>query len=222
MLADNPNSRGLKDKLAGVRVAAAQPDTWSAGNNKESETHAGQDVTGHGAVAETGEVAGETSIFDALEESRSKQESETEDVKPDDVAETREYVPTVVSEEITTKAGDLEGPGEYKPGEPSPAENLFAESTEYKSASETTKHPTAEGTERFDVVSAETAVQEQARLKPQYLDFEPREYIPPQTEQGPLKSSAEKVPATAKAPPAGRKEAIARLETWLTNIKKEK
>jgi hypothetical protein len=71
-------------------------------------------------------------------------------------------------------------------------------------------------------VSAETVVQEQARPKPQYLDFEPREYIPPETEQGAQKPSAVKVHATAKAAPAGRNEAIARLETWLTNIKKEK
>ncbi len=34
MLADNPNSRGLKDKLARVRVAAAQPGTSSAGEKE--------------------------------------------------------------------------------------------------------------------------------------------------------------------------------------------
>ena len=222
MLADNPNSRGLKDKLARVRAAAAQPGTSSAGKKKEPEIHAGQEVRGHGAVVEAGEIAGEPSIFDELEGSRPKQESETEVAKPEVVPAARGYVPTIVPEEITTKAGDLEEPGEYKPGEPSPVETLFAESREYKPASETAEHPTAGGTERFDAVSAETVVQEQALPKPQYLDFEPREYIPPHKEQEPLKPTAEKVQATANAAPAGRNEAIARLETWLTNIKKEK
>jgi hypothetical protein len=141
---------------------------------------------------------------------------------PEVVPEARGHVPTVIPEDITTKAGDLEAPGEYKPGETSPVENLFAESREYKPASETTEHPTASGAERFDSVLAKTGEQEQARPKPQYLDFEPREYIPPQTEQGAQKPTAAKVHATAKAAPAGRNEAIARLETWLTNIKKEK
>jgi hypothetical protein len=222
MLADNPNSRGLKDKLARVRAAASQPGTSSVGKKKEPEIHAGQEVRGHGAVVEAGEIAGEPSIFDELEGSRPKQESETEVAKPEVVPAARGYVPTIVPEEITTKAGDLEEPGEYKPGEPSPVENLFAESREYNPASETAAHPTASGAERFDAVSAETVVQEQALSKPQYLDFEPREYIPPHEEQEPLKPTAEKVHATANAAPAGRNEAIARLETWLSNIKKEK
>jgi len=222
MLADNPTSRGLQDKLARVRAAAAQPGTSSAGEIKEPEIYAGQEEWGHGAVAAAGEITGEPSIFDELEGSRTKQESEAEDVKPEIVPEIRGYVPTAVPEEITTKAGDLEAPGEYKPGETSPVENLFSESREYKPASETAEQPTAAGAERFDAVSSETGEQEQARSKPQHLDFEPREYIPPQTDQGPLKPTAEKVHATAKAASVGRNEAIARLETWLTNIKKEK
>lgn len=222
MLADNPNSRGLKDKLARVRAAAAQPGTSSAGEKKEPVIHAGQDVRGHGAVAEAGEIAGEPSIFDELVGFPPKQESETEDLTTVIAPEVREYVPTAVPEEITTKAGDLEAPGEYKPGETSPVENLFTESKEYKPASETTEHPTAGGAERSDAVSVETAEQEQARPKPQFLDFEPREYIPPQTEQGSLEPPAEKVHATAKVATVGRNEAIERLETWLTNIKKEK
>ena len=222
MLADNPNSRGLKDKLARVRAAAAQPGTSSAGEMKEPATHVGQEVRGHGAVAEAGEIAGEPSIFDELEGSPPIQESETEHVTSVIVPETRGYVPTAAPEEITTNAGDLETPGEYNLGETPPVEDLFAESREYQPASEKAVHPTAGGTARFDAVSAETGAHEQALQKPQFLDFEPREYILPQTEQGPLKPAAEKVHATAKAATVGRNEAIARLETWLTNIKKEK
>ncbi len=222
MLADNPNSRGLKDKLARVRAAGSQPGIPSAEGEKEPAGHAGQEVGEHGAVAEVGEIAGEPSIFDELEGPWPKQESETEDVMPEVVPEARGHVPTAVPEEITTKAGDLEAPGEYKPGETSPVEDLFAESREYKPAPEITEHPAAGGAERFDGVSAETGEQGQAQPKPQFLDFEPQEYIHPQTEHGSLKPTAEKVHATAKAATVGRNEAIARLETWLTNIKKEK
>jgi hypothetical protein len=143
-------------------------------------------------------------------------------VTPEIVPGARGYVPTAVPEEITTSAGDLDAPGEYKPGEASPVEDLFAESREYQPAAETTEQPKAGEAERFDTASDETAEHEQARPKPQFLDFEPREYIPSQTEQGTLKPSAEKVHVTEKAAPVGRNEAIARLETWLTHIKKEK
>lgn len=221
MLADNPNSRGLKDKLAWVRAAAAQPGTSSAGQKTEPEIHVEQEVRGHGPVAEAGEIEGGPSVFDQLEGSRPKQKSGTEDLTPEVVPEAREYVPTVVPEEITTQVADLAEPGEYKPGEPSPVENLFAESSEYKPP-ETGEHPKAGGADRFDELSAAPVVQEQARPKSHYLDFEPREYVPPQTEQVSLKPTAEKVSATAKAGIAGRKEVITRLETWLTNIKKEK
>jgi tetratricopeptide (TPR) repeat protein len=222
MLADNPSSRGLKDKLERVRASAAQSGALSAGEKKEPAIHAGQEVREYDAFAEAGEIAGEPSIFDELEGSRPTQESETVDVTHEIVPGARGYVPTAVPEEITTSAGDLDAPGEYKPGETSPVEDLFAESREYQPAVETTEQPTAGGAERFDAVTDETAEHEQARPKPHYLDFEPREYIPPQTEQGSPKPSADKVHVTAKAAPVGRNEAIARLETWLTHIKKEK
>jgi tetratricopeptide (TPR) repeat protein len=219
MLADNPNSLGLKNKLAWVRTAAAQHGTPSAGQKKEPEIHVEQEVKGEGSVAEAGEIEVEPSVFDELEGSRPKQESKTGDLTHEVVRESGEYVPTVVPEEIMTQVGALEESGESKSGEPSPVEDLFAESSEYKPTSETTEHPTAD---RFDELPAAPAVQEQARPKPQYLDFEPREYVPPTAEPISLKPKVEKVGATAQAGAAGRKETIARLETWLTNIKKEK
>jgi tetratricopeptide (TPR) repeat protein len=222
MLADNPNSRGLKDKLARVRDAASQSGTSSAEGKREPKVHTGQEVRGHAAIAEAGEIAGGPSIFDELERSAPIQEMETEDVTSVTVPEDRGYVPTAAPEDLTTNAGDLDAPGEYKPGVTSPVEDLFAESREYKPASETAEHPEAGGAERFDAELSETVKHEQSLPKPQHIDFEPREYIPPHTEKGPLKPAAEKVHATAKPVTVGRNEAIARLETWLINIKKEK
>ena len=223
MLADNPDSRGLKDKLAWVRAAATQPGASPAEQKKEPEITAGQGVGGYGLVAENGEVAGAQSVFDEFEVSLPKQESQTEDLNPEAVPRSREYVPTIVPpEEIAFKAGDLAEPAEYQPGEPSPGENLFDEPREYTPAPETAEHPTAGGVDRFDVLSAEPVVQEQSRPKPQYLDFESREYVPPEPEQRAPQPTARKVQAIAKGGIAGRREAIARLETWLTHIKKEK
>ncbi len=111
MLADNPNSRGLKDKLARVRAAGSQPGISSAEGEKEPAGHAGQEVREHGAVAEAGQIAGEPSIFDELEGSPPIQESETEHVTSVIIPEARGDVPTAAPEEITINAGDLRGTG---------------------------------------------------------------------------------------------------------------
>jgi hypothetical protein len=57
---------------------------------------------------------------------------------------------------------------------------------------------------------------------PLQRDFEPREYIPTHTEQELPKPATQPERTTRFIPSAGRKEMIARLETWLTTIKKEK
>jgi tetratricopeptide (TPR) repeat protein len=222
MLTDNPTSQGLKDKLAWVRAAAAQSAAPFAGNNKQPVIQVGQEVRGHDAVAETDEGAGEPSIFDELEGSRLNQESGTEEVDLGVISDATGYVPMVVPDEITTQFGDLEQPGEFQPEEPLPIEDLFTESSEYKPASEASQPPTPGESELFGAVSAETAVPDEALDKSQYLEFEPREYIPTQEKIKPPKPTSEKVQATANADTTGRKETIARLESWLTNIKKEK
>ena len=218
MLVDNPNSRGLKDKLAWVKAAAVQPGISSTEQKKGPEIHVEQGVGGDGFVAEDVDIGGEPSIFDELEGFPPKQEHETKYVTPEVVLEATEDVPTVEPEEMAIHVEDLAIPGEYKPGEPPLVENLFTESSEYKPAPETKEHPTAGEAGLFDELSAA----EQSRPEPQYLDFEPREYIPSQTEQLSPKPSAEKISETENAGIPGRKEVIARLETWLTAIKKEK
>jgi hypothetical protein len=57
--------------------------------------------------------------------------------------------------------------------------------------------------------------------EPPRKDFEPREYVPPDREQKSPKSASQEERA-ARVLNAGRKETIARLESWLTIIKKEK
>ncbi len=137
------------------------------------------------------------------------------------VAEAREYVPTVESEEITIEAEVLTEPGELMPEKPSRVEPFFAEAGEFKPLTGPEKQPTAGGVAGFDVLTAHS-VQEQARLRPQFTDFEPREYVPPAAERELVKPAAEKVSATTTPGIARRKETIARLETWLFTIKKEK
>jgi hypothetical protein len=66
--------------------------------------------------------------------------------------------------------------------------------------------------------------QEHQPHRPAHVDFEPREYIPPK----PKKAVAATLPVTAPAPKphlsgaARRNETIGRLETWLSQIRKEK
>ena len=220
MLADNPNSRGLQDKLEGVRAAAVQSGALSTGQKKEPDSKVEQEVKGYGSVAAAGAMESEPSIFDELAVSLPNQEPEAADMTPEGVPEASEYIPTLVSDE--TPAANVAEPGEYRPGEPSPVENLFAESGDYKPAPGTGEHPTAGEADQFDELMATPAVQEQAQPTPQYLDFEPREYVPSTAEKISLKPDVEKVDATANAGVAGRKEAIVRLETWLTHIKKER
>ena len=61
--------------------------------------------------------------------------------------------------------------------------------------------------------------QEVAHEKPRYVDFEPREYIPPAAK---TQSTTGDEASEQKVTPAARKKTIDRLETWLSNIKKEK
>ena len=126
---------------------------------------------------------------------------------------------TVEPEEIALEAEIIAESGEFKPDDPFLGEDIFPESMENEPAEEPAEQPLAAADLGFDVVAA-TPVKEQTRSKPQFTDFEPREYVPPEEEQKSLKPDAGKKLATTPGV-ARRKETIARLETWLTTIKKE-
>jgi hypothetical protein len=106
-------------------------------------------------------------------------------------------------------------PGEFGPEEKSSEENAFPESGEHKPAS----GPIEQSSTRDDAqVNAFEASPVQA---PQHTDFEPREYLPPSQQEHPAPTSQQER-ASRVLNTAERKETIARLESWLTIIKKEK
>jgi tetratricopeptide (TPR) repeat protein len=222
MLADNPNSQGLKDKLAWVRAAAAQSGTLSAGQNKEPDIHDVYAVEESGPIAEAGIRVDEPSSFDAMGGTRLRQERGTGSLMPGVVPEEREDVQTVVPEEITINNGDFAEPEKQEPGEPSPVQDLVTESNENLPAWETRERSTTGEPAKFDGMSAIPEVQKKDQPTPQPSDFEPREYVPPRMDEESLKSADEQAQSAAHTDIPRRKETIARLETWLTNIKKER
>jgi tetratricopeptide (TPR) repeat protein len=189
MLADNPNSRGLKEKLERVK-AMALPAT------EELSAPASVEKTAPGAVDEP-------IIFD----------------------ESNEFAPAIESKEkeFTIDAELYVEPQEERAQVSGPADttetDIFAEPREYRPPSEPEEWtpPAAGGTAADEIFMPP---QEAVRPKPQYTDFEPREYIPPTAERRP--AIEDPVHTAPKATPAARKETIDRLEQWLSNIKKEK
>ena len=190
MLADNPNSRGLKDKLERVRAM------------KVPESEEG---------------------FTPTAEKKTVQEFTEESVL---FAEPKEYVPPVqnLEEEITIDTemfiepqSDLSRSSESAKKTET---DIFAEPQEYRPANEPKEWtgPAAGGTAVDEIFL--TQQEEKAKPIPQYVDFEPREYIPPTTDQQPAKE--ETAHTAPKSNAAAHKATIDRLEHWLSNIKKEK
>ncbi len=189
MLADNPTSRGLKDKLVRVKTMAGPLLDEQAPSVSEEKTK------------EVGDIAGQN-IF----------------------AETKEYTspPDGEEGEVTLDAElyfEPDGTEKNEPQVKKSEADLFAEPREYQ--------PPPPEPEEWPGAAAEGGVvdeifmppQEVAHKKPRYVDFEPREYIPPAAKtQSP---TGDETPVE-KVIPAARKKTIDRLETWLSNIKKEK
>ena len=210
MLADNPNSRGLKDKLERVKSMAIPVSEEGLAPAAEEKT-----------APETTE---EAILFAEPKEYVPPVENQPEEAAL--FAEAKEYVLPAESqeEEITIDAELYVEPQQDLKKSPEPAKkteaDIFAEPQEYR--------PQNEPEEWTGPAPAGTAVdsifmppqEEAARPMPQYSDFEPREYIPPTTEQQPAK---EETARTAPKPDAATNKAtIDRLEHWLSNIKKEK
>ena len=210
MLVDQPNSRGLQDKLSWVRAAVVRTAAPASEQKNEADILAAQEAMEYVPVAEAGEV-----MKGPLEERRPQQKEDTAGFKPEAFTEVREYVPTVEPEEILIEAEVVAEPGEFGPGKESSEDNIFAEAREYKPASGPIDQTT--GRDAGFKVFAASPVQ-----APERRDFEPREYVPPPLEQELVEPSSKHERATRVLSNAGRKETIARLETWLTTIKKEK
>jgi len=214
MLADKPNSRGLQDKLSWVRAEVARTVTPAPKQKNEADIFAAQEAREYIPAAESGAVAGEP-----LEEHWAQQTEDAAGFKPEAVSQVREHVPTVEPEEIFIDAEVVAETGEFEQEKKSSGKNIVAGSSEYQPAPGPNEQTTAGGGAGFKVL-ADASGQAQAGLK---RDFEPREYVPPKMEQEPLEATSHNHEHETHAPRiAGRKATIARLETWLTTIKKEK
>jgi tetratricopeptide (TPR) repeat protein len=188
MLADNPTSRGLKDKLVRVKAMAGPLLEEQAPLASEEKTK------------EAGKIAGQN-IF----------------------AEAKEYTspPAGEEQEVTLDADLYFEPDVIEKNEPRAQKSeadIFAEPREYQPPPASQEWPGA-ASEGGAVDEIFMPPQEVAREKPRYVDFEPREYIPPAAETKP--TTRDEMPEQ-KVTPAARKKTIDRLETWLSNIKKEK
>jgi hypothetical protein len=221
MLVDKPNSQGLQDKLAWVRAEAAKTAAPAAeATNAAPDILAAQEMNEYVPAAETKEVdAGE--IFDGWGEGAPQLELRTDDPLQEATAKVKADVPAVEPEEIAVEAEVLTETSEVTPEMLFPEDDGLAKSSEHQSAAKQREQTTVARDAGFDAVEA-APVQEKTRPKPQFTDFEPREYVPPGAPQGAVKAEAGKENAAPTAGFDGRKQTITRLETWLTTIKKEK
>jgi hypothetical protein len=211
MLVEKPNSRGLQDKLSWVRAEVAGRVASESEQKKEEDIFSAQQAEEYVPVSEVGEAATEPS-----EDLLPQQNEDAVGFTPEAGAQAREYVPTEEPDEILIEPEVIEEPGEVGPGEKSGEENTFSESGEYKPASGPIEQTSIRDDEQPNIFMP-SPVQE-----PPHKDFEPREYVPPDREQKPPKSASQEERAARVLNSAGRKETIARLESWLTIIKKEK
>jgi tetratricopeptide (TPR) repeat protein len=198
MLADRPDSRGLRDKLERVRSLAA-----------DSEAEASQ------AASEGGETA--TAEAEAEAETQAQAQSAL-------AVEAPEYIPLApagtAGEEIILEADLIVEPEEAAPDTEIArgSEDLFAEPKEYRPPPPETGETSGTEEDKFFDVVMNPPTEEFTGAGPPPA-FEPREYIPPTAEL--RKTTEEKEPVGLKQPGAGHKEIIDRLENWLKNIKKE-
>ncbi len=155
MLADNPNSRGLKDKLERVKAMAIAV-------SEEVLTPAAEEKT---APESTEEAA----LFTEPKEYVPPVESQEEEI-------------TLDAELYVDPQKDLTS--SYEPAKKL-ERDIFAEPQEYRPENkpEELTGPAAEGTAADEIFMPPR--EEKARPIPQYADFEPREYIPPSALQPP-------------------------------------
>jgi hypothetical protein len=194
-----------------VRAEVARTVAPASEQKKEEDIFSAQSAEEYVPVSEAGEV-----VTEPREDHLPQQNEDTTGFNPEAGAQAREYVPTVEPDEVLIEAEVITEPGEFGPGEKSSEENTFSGSGEYKPASGPIEQSSTRDDAPFNVFEA-SPVQ-----APQHRDFEPREYVPPNQEQELQEPTSQQERATRVLNTAGRKETIARLESWLAIIKKEK
>jgi tetratricopeptide (TPR) repeat protein len=213
MLDDKPGSRGLQNKLRWVRAAAARMGTPASEQEKEAEDLSAQEAREYVPAAEAGEAVAEP------QEERGPQRAEDmEDFLPEAVTEAGEDVPTIEPEELFIEAEVVAEPDEFGPEKKSSEENIIPDFRDYTFATEPKVRTTAGEDAGLNIKVASPVPAEDGSKR----DFEPREYLPPDREREPLEPTSKNENITHGPLSARRMETIARLETWLTTIKKEK
>jgi len=212
MLADKPNSRGLLDKLSLVRAEIVRTEAPAPEPILEEDIFFTQNTGEDVPVAEEGEAVTEPPLEDLMPQ----QNEAVAGITPEAATQAGDYVPTFEPDEMLIEAEVIPEQGEFAPAEKQSEEKTFSDSGEYNPASEQKGQETTGGNALINVFTA-SPVQE-----PQHSDFEPREYVPPDQKRKLPEATFQLERATRVPDTAGRKETIARLESWLTIIKKEK
>ena len=190
MLTDNPFSRGLKDKLERVR-AMAVPAT-EAGLTKTTEEKTSPEST------EKAVLFAEPKEFALPAEDHEKEAAINTELK-------------AVPQSDLTLSSELDKKTEIE---------IFGEPQESRPTNEQeewTGQPP--GGTSFDEIFMPPQ-EKTSKPIPQYVEFEPSEYIPPTTEQLTTKEGDALIAPSTDA--VSHKATIDRLEQWLSNIKKEK
>jgi hypothetical protein len=194
-----------------VRAEVARIVVPESEQKKEDDIFSAQKTEEYVPFSESGELAAEL-----LEDHLPQQNEDAAGFNPEAGAQAREYVPTIEPDEILVEAEVMAEPGEFGSDEKSSEENAFSESGEYKPASGPIEQSSTRDEAPFNVFAAAPVE------APPHRDFEPREYVPPDREQKLPEPASQEDRAARVLNIAGRKETIARLESWLTIIKKEK
>jgi tetratricopeptide (TPR) repeat protein len=220
MLADKPNSQGLKDKLERVRAAAGTVIAPQEDNASAIQPPV-QVENEHISTAQPGGIADDFLTFDNQKEYRSEQASDAGVVPLNADTEAREYVPPAETEDIPLDVETITEPHAISPREQASEINFFAEPREYQPPPEQESEPTAAEEDAFGVIQTLTAQDFPVSPPQQQGEYEPREYVPPKAEPEPEQLETEQGRPEQKLPRPENKETIDRLESWLANIKKE-
>jgi tetratricopeptide (TPR) repeat protein len=221
MLAELPDSIGLRDKLDRVRAMAMKklPEEYATAViesiealEEKRETPIGEEPKEYSVPMESAEKTKETQTAEPTgDEIATGKLSGNEQIGQTSAFMKDEENRTLDAKESKNKAST---------GADTDKLNIFGESREYSMSKTSEEQPQTVTKVPSADVFASPVDQSISFKHERYSDFEPKEYIPPDAFSP--ESQEEKVHGVPRQSMAARKETIVRLENWLKNIKKEK
>ena len=227
MMADHPDSLGLKMKLERVRaMASANPPEEYTPAVMESlealeekiETSIIEEQKEYTIPHEETKKSEETLAAESPGEIETPTMSIIEKESPPSEAIEKDSVPLLPETESETEI--KEGVKATPIRADNETTNIFNEAKEYKPQAAKEEHARAVTDAPTADIFASSLDQKSSKTNEASFNFEPREYIPP--DASPRETKAGKIHLTPRQSIASRKETIDRLENWLKNIKKEK